>query len=91
MPTKRKYTPPRTYRDEWNQYPLLRIEGGFRPFRLSPAKCGAILEVLDEIKAFYEEFKPKPVEPAKAPEFQPATPEELAIIAKYIPQPHEDA
>ena len=85
MPTKRKKpTPIKVYRDDWNGLALMKLEGGFKPFRLSARKCEAILQVIDELKAFVEEQrKLEEVRISKV-----ATPEELAIIAKYIPDPH---
>ena len=87
MTKRRKLAPVKVSRDDWNGLPLLRIEGGFKPFRLSQRKCEAILEITDKIKAFVEEQqKLEELRITKA-----ATPEEWAVIAKYIPDPHPHA
>jgi len=67
--------------------PLLRIEGRFRPFRLSPRKAKAILEVLEDIKKFVEDTQDLDPVYGKKAERRPLSPEELAIIAKYVKEP----
>lgn len=51
MATKREI-PTTTTRDEWNGHPLLGFKGAFKPFRLNPNKCRAILEKIEEMRSF---------------------------------------
>lgn len=79
---------PKTSIDTWNGKPLLKVEGPFRPFRMSVAKCGAILELVDQIREFYEANKHLLEARSKAAPRREPTPEELAIIAKYVKNAH---
>jgi hypothetical protein len=64
------------------------IEGPFRPFRVSPAKAAVLVDMVADLRAFAEKYKHFVKRYGKKTPDRIPTPEEMAIIAKYVKDPH---